>query len=66
MIRVVYPNKLKESKTDLFEEALVAKKLKTKEKAFVLDTTNEIIKGCLITHQGQIINEQIKNLKTKT
>ena len=33
------------------------------QKAFVLDAANEIIKGCLITHQGQIVNEQIKNLK---
>ncbi len=35
----------------------------TEQKAFVLDTAHEIIKGCLITHQGQIVNEQIKNLK---
>jgi NAD(P) transhydrogenase subunit alpha len=33
------------------------------QKTFVIDAANEIIKGCLITHQGQIINEQIKNLK---
>ncbi len=32
-------------------------------KTFKLNTEDEIIKGCLITHQGQIINEQIKNLK---
>lgn len=35
----------------------------TEQKAFVLDTAHEIIKGCLITHQGQIMNDQIKNLK---
>ena len=35
----------------------------TEQKTFVLDAANEIIKGCLITHQGQIVNEQIKNLK---
>ncbi len=35
----------------------------TEQKAFVLDAVHEIIKGCLITHQGQIVNEQIKNLK---
>jgi NAD(P) transhydrogenase subunit alpha len=35
----------------------------TEQKAFALDAANEIIKGCLITHQGQIVNEQIKNLK---
>lgn len=33
------------------------------QKTFVMDAANEIIKGCLITHQGQIVNEQIKNLK---
>ena len=35
----------------------------TEQKVFVFDAANEIIKGCLITHQGQIVNEQIKNLK---
>lgn len=33
------------------------------QKTLKLDTADEIIKGCLITHQGQIVNEQIKNLK---
>ena len=33
------------------------------QKIFMLDTANDIIKGCLIAHQGQIVNEQIKNLK---
>ena len=33
------------------------------QKTFTLKIDDEIIKGCLITHQGQIINEQIKNLK---
>ena len=32
-------------------------------KTFKLNPEDEIIKGCLITHQGQIVNEQIKNLK---
>ena len=32
-------------------------------KSFVLDQENEIIKGCLITHGGAIVNETIKNLK---
>ena len=27
-----------------------------------LDLENEIIKSCLITHEGKIINERIKNL----
>lgn len=33
------------------------------QKTFALDTANEIIKGCLVTHQGQIVNEQLKNLR---
>jgi NAD(P) transhydrogenase subunit alpha len=33
------------------------------QKTFPLKTDDEIIKGCLVTHQGQIANEQIKNLK---
>ena len=32
-------------------------------KIFKLNPDDDIIKGCLITHQGQIVNEQIKNLK---
>ena len=32
-------------------------------KIFKLNLEDEIIKGCLITHQGKIFNEQIKNLK---
>ncbi len=37
----------------------------TDKKTFNLDVTNEIIKGCLITHEGQIINEMIKNHYSK-
>lgn len=33
------------------------------QKTLKLNLDDEIIKGCLITHQGQIVNEQIKNLK---
>ncbi len=33
------------------------------QKQFNLKLDDEIIKGCLITHQGQIVNETIKNLK---
>ncbi len=33
------------------------------QKTFMLDTTNDFLKGCLVTHQGQIVNEQIKNIK---
>ncbi len=33
-------------------------------RAFRLKLDDEIIKGCLLTHQGQIVNEQIKNLKS--
>lgn len=32
-------------------------------KSFKLDFENEIIKGCVITHEGEIVNETIKNLK---
>ncbi|MFL2840225.1 MAG: Re/Si-specific NAD(P)(+) transhydrogenase subunit alpha [Pseudohongiellaceae bacterium] len=31
-------------------------------KTFVLDRENDIIQGCLITHDGSIVNETIKNL----
>jgi NAD(P) transhydrogenase subunit alpha len=30
-----------------------------KEKIFVLKTDDEIIKGCLITHGGKIVNEKL-------
>jgi H+-translocating NAD(P) transhydrogenase subunit alpha len=33
------------------------------QKTFKLTLEDEILKGCVITHQGQIVNEQIKNLK---
>ncbi len=33
------------------------------QKIFKLNPEDEIIKGCLITHQGKIVNEQIKKLK---
>lgn len=33
------------------------------EKQFKLNLEHEIIKGCLITHNGEIVNETIKNLK---
>lgn len=32
-------------------------------KIFNLNLENEIIKGCLITHNGEVVNETIKNLK---
>lgn len=32
-------------------------------KSFKLDFENEIVKGCVITHEGEIVNETIKNLK---
>ncbi len=31
----------------------------TEEKKFILDFEDEIIKGCVITHEGQIVNEMI-------
>jgi NAD(P) transhydrogenase subunit alpha len=33
------------------------------QKTFKLNPEDEIIKGCLITHGGQIVNETIKKLK---
>lgn len=33
------------------------------EKIFKLNLEDEIIKGCLITHAGEVVNETIKNLK---
>jgi len=36
-----------------------------KNKNFNLDLNHEIIKGCLITHHGAIINEMIKNFRNK-
>jgi NAD(P) transhydrogenase subunit alpha len=35
----------------------------TDDKRFVLKLDDPIIKGCLITHDGQIVNETIKSLK---
>jgi len=32
-------------------------------KAFKINVEDEIIKGALITHQGQIVNEMVKNIK---
>ena len=32
-------------------------------KSFVLDQENDIIKGCLLTHGGAIVNATIKNLQ---
>jgi len=34
-------------------------------KTFNLDLNNEIIKGCLITHGGQLVNDMIKNFRSK-
>ena len=31
------------------------------EKAFKLNLDDEIIKGCLVTHQGRIVNDMVKN-----
>ena len=31
--------------------------------AFKLDLTDEIMKGCLLTHNGEIVNERLKELK---
>lgn len=42
---------------------LIAEFWDKENKKFNLDLENEIIKGCLITHNGEIVNETIKNLK---
>ena len=41
--------------------ALVDEFWNDEEKRFVLDLEDEIIKGCVITHKGEIINEMIWN-----
>jgi NAD(P) transhydrogenase subunit alpha len=40
--------------------ALVAEFWNKEEKRFVLDFEDEIVKGCVITHQGEIVNEMIR------
>ena len=40
--------------------ALVAEFWNEEEKRFVLDAEDEIIQGCVITHQGEIVNEMIR------
>lgn len=42
---------------------LVSEFWNQEEKSFALDLEDDIIKGCLITHDGAIINESIKNLR---
>jgi len=37
----------------------------TENKAFKFSLDNEIVKGCLITHNGEIVNEMIKNFRNK-
>jgi len=41
---------------------LIESFLNNEKKTFELNLENEIIKGCLITHNGEIVNERIKNL----
>ena len=43
---------------------LVTEYWNAEEKTFGLDLADDIIKGCLITHDGAIVNETIKNLKS--
>ncbi len=40
--------------------ALVAEFWNEEEKRFVLDSEDEIIQGCVITHKGEIVNEMIR------
>lgn len=42
---------------------LVTEYWNSEEKTFSLDMDDDIIKGCLITHDGAIVNETIKNLR---
>lgn len=42
---------------------LVSEYWSTEEKTFSLNLDDDIVKGCLITHNGAIVNETIKNLK---
>lgn len=41
--------------------ALVDEFWNEEEKRFILDFEDEIIKGCVITHKGEIVNEVIRN-----
>jgi len=41
--------------------ALVAEFWNEEEKRFVLDSEDEIIQGCVITHKGEVVNEMIAN-----
>jgi NAD(P) transhydrogenase subunit alpha len=43
---------------------LVSEFWNQEEKSFALDLEDDIIKGCLITHDGAITNESIKNPRT--
>ncbi|MDH5737216.1 MAG: NAD(P) transhydrogenase subunit alpha, partial [Gammaproteobacteria bacterium] len=44
---------------------LVSEFWDTESKSFNLDLEDDIIQGCLITHQGNIVNETIKNLRNQ-
>jgi NAD(P) transhydrogenase subunit alpha len=41
--------------------ALVAEFWNEEEKRFVLDSEDEIIQGCVITHKGEVVNQMIAN-----
>ncbi|HKI73322.1 MAG TPA: Re/Si-specific NAD(P)(+) transhydrogenase subunit alpha [Pseudomonadales bacterium] len=43
---------------------LVSEYWNSEEKTFALDPDDDIVKGCLITHDGAIVNETIKNLRS--
>ena len=32
-------------------------------KRFVLDREDEIIQGCLVTHEGELVNERIRQIR---
>lgn len=44
--------------------SLVTEYWNAEEKSFALNLDDDIIKGCLITHNGEIVNETIKNLRS--
>jgi NAD(P) transhydrogenase subunit alpha len=33
----------------------------SENKTFNFDLTDEILKGCVVTHQGEIVNEMVKD-----
>jgi NAD(P) transhydrogenase subunit alpha len=58
------PGKVAVNASQMFSSnlySLVEEFWQTEEKRFELNFDDEIIKGCVITHQGEIVNEMIQN-----